>query len=49
MQHKTTQHKHRTLNAIKKNQEMLLKTKEMIKDYIIAKIKNIIMFPQSQI
>ena len=38
MQHKTTQHKHRTIYAIKKAIR-LLKTKEMIKDYIIIMIK----------
>ena len=46
MQNKTTQHKHRTLYAIKKARR-LLKTKEMMKDYIIIMIKNMIMFPQS--
>ena len=38
MQNKTTQHKHRTLYAIKKARR-LLKTKEMMKDYIIIMIK----------
>ena len=44
MQQKTTQHKHRTLYAIKKVIR-LLKTNEMIKDCIIIVIKNMIMFP----
>ena len=49
MQNKTTQHKHRTLYAIEKAMR-LLKTKEMIKDYIMIKIKkDKIMLPQSKI
>ena len=43
------QHKHRTLHAIKKAIR-LLKTKEMIKDYIIIMIKkDMIMFLQCHI
>ena len=38
MENKTTQHKHRALYAIKKAIR-LLKTKEMIKDYIRIMIK----------
>ena len=49
MQNKTTQHNHRTLYAIEKAMR-LLKTKEMIKDYIMIKIKkDKIMLPQSKI
>ena len=38
MQHETIQHKHKTLYTIKKAVR-LLKTKEMIKDYVIIMIK----------
>ena len=38
MQHETIQHKHKTLYTIKKAIR-LLKTKEMIKDYVIIMIK----------
>ena len=39
MQNKTTQHKRSTLYAIKKKAIRQLKTKEMIKDYMIIMIK----------
>ena len=35
MQNKTTQHKHRILYAVKRSIIRLLKTENMIKDYII--------------
>ena len=38
MQNKTTQHKHRTLYTIKRSIIRLLKTENMIKDYIIMMI-----------
>ena len=40
MQNKTTQHKHRTLYAVKRSIIRLLKTENMIKDYIIINDDN---------